>query len=100
MDLAISPQIKQLIDDRVASGRYATAEDVITAAVMQLTQRESQEDLPADELRLIYPDLDEKIEEGLAALRDGDWVDGDEFFDALEREDAAPSGDTEANPQP
>lgn len=40
MQLSLSPNLQNLIQERVTSGRYASAEDVVTAAIMALDQQE------------------------------------------------------------
>lgn len=89
MNLPVSPRLQKLIDDRLAGGKYRSTEDVIAAAVTNLSQQEALADLSAQEMELVYPGIRQKITEGLASLRAGDIVDGDAFFDELEREDHA-----------
>lgn len=40
MSLAITAELQKLIEQRVKSGRYATPEDVVAAALYSLDQRE------------------------------------------------------------
>ena len=87
MNLSLSPEILRLIDDRVRSGKYGSAEDVIAAAVANLDQQERMTQLDGADLEALYPGFKEKLAEGLAASRAGDVVDGEEFFDQLEREE-------------
>jgi antitoxin ParD1/3/4 len=87
MNLSLPPEILKLIDDRVQSGKYGTPEDVIAAAVANLDQQERVTQLDAADLESLFPGIREKLAEGLAAARAGDLVDGEEFFDQLEREE-------------
>ena len=50
MNLSLSPEIQKLIQDRVKSGKYGTAEDVIAAAVATLEQQEHSGDFETGEL--------------------------------------------------
>ena len=87
MNFTISPQMQRFVDDEVRSGRYAAPEDVIHAALASLMQNRWLETAPIEEVEAVYPDFRQKIAEGLADLRDGKMVDGEEFFDRLERDD-------------
>jgi len=88
MKPTLPTEVQKWIDDRVKSGRYSSAEDVVTAAVSNLEQQERVADLSAEELVLLYPDVRQKLAEGLAAARAGRFVDGEALFDELERRDA------------
>ena len=43
--------------------------------------------LSAEEMERLYPAIKRDIAEGMAAIRAGDTVDGEAFFDELEREE-------------
>lgn len=85
MTLTLSPETQRLIEQRVASGRYRSADEVVAAAVAQLAQQESLVDLPVEDLELLYPGFRQKIQEGEAALSEGRSVDGPSFLRELER---------------
>jgi antitoxin ParD1/3/4 len=89
--MTIPPDVQKLIDEQVRSGKYETAEDVVTAAMMSLSQQQSIAELSAQELEAIYPGIREKLSDGLEAARAGRLVDGEEFFTQLERELQQPS---------
>jgi antitoxin ParD1/3/4 len=89
MQVSIPPQIEKLVEDRVRSGQYARAEDVIAAAILSLEQQERASTLSRAELESLYPGLTKKLADGLAAADAGKLSDGDDFFDELEREEAA-----------
>lgn len=87
MNLRLSPELEKFVDEKVRSGEYATAEDVVRAALVNLRQQENLRHLTAEQVHTIYPGLDEKIARGMADANAGRLTDGDEFFDELERED-------------
>lgn len=89
MQVPIPPEIEKLIENRIRSGQYARAEEVIAAAVLSLEQQERASTLSRAEMESLYPGLAGKLAEGLAAADAGKLSDGDDFFDELEREDAA-----------
>jgi putative addiction module CopG family antidote len=84
MNLSLSPEIEKAIEERISSGKYSRAEDVVAAAVVTLSQQERAMQLSASELEAVYPNLRKKLAEGLAAADAGQLSDGDAFFDELE----------------
>jgi putative addiction module CopG family antidote len=91
MNVSLSRDMKAFVEKAVKSGRYATSSDVVLAGLTKLMQSHSLEACSTAELEAIYPGLRIQIAEGLADLRAGKFVDGDEFFDAWEREEQKPS---------
>lgn len=89
MQISIPPQIAKLVEDRVRSGQYGRAEDVLAAAMTSLEQRERADGLGRAELEALYPGLKQKLAEGIAAADAGNLSDGEDFFDELERQDRA-----------
>ena len=87
MNLSLPREIQKIIDARVKSGKYRRAEDVVAAAVVSLGQQERAMQLNAAELEAVYPNLREKLAEGLGAADAGKLSDGDAFFDELEAQD-------------
>ena len=45
-----NPSIQKLIDDRISTGEYASAEEVIIAALVSLEQREQARDFSTNDL--------------------------------------------------
>ena len=72
MNLSLSPNLQKLIDDRVKSGKYATPEDVVAAALLTLDRQERLGDFEVGE-------LDELLAEGERSLEEGP-LDGEEAF--------------------
>lgn len=73
MDLSLNPQVQKLIDERVKSGKYATPEDVIAAALLTLDQQEWLGDFDSGE-------LDTLLAEGEQSITEDGTLDGDEAF--------------------
>ncbi len=69
MNLAISPKLQELIEQRLRSGRYATPEDVVAAALHSLDQEEKLGEFEAGEFEGL---LDEGENSGQAL--DGEQV--------------------------
>jgi Arc/MetJ-type ribon-helix-helix transcriptional regulator len=87
MTLSLSPEITRLIDERVKSGKYQSAEDVVAAAVANLAQQEGVTQLPPSQLEVLFPGIATQIKKGLDDARAGRLSDGDAFFAELEQED-------------
>ena len=87
MNLSIPPHLHKLITERVRSGRYASAEAVLAAAIANLDQQERLIDLAPSALELLFPSIRQKLAQGLAEARAGKLHDGDAFFNDLERDE-------------
>ena len=82
MNVHLTQELEHLVQDSVNSGRYNSAGEVVRDALRLLADR--------DELiNRRNQDLRKKITQGLDSLQRGEGVDGEEFFDRLEREEAA-----------
>ncbi len=89
MKLTLNPEMKQFVEEQVRSGRFASPEDVVHAALAVLMQRRAFEDLTNEELEAAFPDLRGRIARGLEDARAGRLSDGEAFFEELDREDRA-----------
>src|SRR5438105_2046093 len=78
MTISLSSEAQQLIEERLKSGRYATAEDVVLAALATLRQQEAHEDYAPGELAAL-------VAEGEESIRTEGTVDADEVFEGLRR---------------
>ena len=76
MNVSLTPQLEKLVTDKVGSGRYNSASEVIREALRLLQERDEVREVQLQELR-------KKIAEGLESLERGDWVDGEAFFEHL-----------------
>jgi antitoxin ParD1/3/4 len=82
MSIELSSELEQLVQSKVASGRYQSASDVLKDALGLLEEREIYTELHRDEIR-------RRITAGYQSLRAGNGVDGDAVFERIEREIAA-----------
>ncbi len=82
MNVHLTQEFEQLVQNRVDSGRYNSAGEVVRDALRLLADRDQLIDRRKQDLR-------KKIAQGLDSLQRGEGVDGEEFFGRLEREEAA-----------
>ncbi len=75
MNIHLTHELEQLVHDKVQSGRYNSASEVVREALRLMEER----DLRKEEFR-------KKIAEGLESQRLGRLVDGEAVFDRLEAE--------------
>jgi antitoxin ParD1/3/4 len=76
MNVSLSPELEQLIEQKVKGGMYNSASEVIRAGLRLLQEQ--------DELRLIrLRELKLEVQKGLDQIDRGEIVDGDEVFQEL-----------------
>ena len=75
MNVHLTPELEQLVQSKVKTGRYNSASEVMREALRLMEER----DLAKAEIR-------KKIAAGMESLRQGKGTDGDEFFDQMEAE--------------
>jgi len=80
MNVHLTPELETLVQNKVKSGRYNSASEVVRDALRLFEERERIRELQIQELR-------HKINQGWSSLKRGHWVDGEEFFQGLEREE-------------
>ncbi len=78
MNISLTPELERLVDDRVKSGRYASASEVIREGLRLL---EEQEQLKQQ--RLV--DVRRKIDRGIEQLGRGEGIPGPEARARLRR---------------
>ncbi|WP_299623900.1 type II toxin-antitoxin system ParD family antitoxin [Pelagibius sp.] len=71
MNVSLTPELEKLVDERVKSGRYTSASEVIREALRLLDRFDE-----AQRLGLI--ELNRKIDEGLAQADRGETISGAE----------------------
>lgn len=79
MNLALTPELERLIESRISSGQFQTAEEVIAAAVLAL----DREERAVETMEFEAGELDHLLAEGEADIHRGATLDGDQA--ALER---------------
>lgn len=79
MNIALSKELEQLIHDKVKSGRYLSASEVVGEALRLLDERDRLQEAPLVELK-------GKIREGIETSERGEVIDGKEIFVELEED--------------
>ena len=79
MKVHLTPDLEQLIQNRVKSGRYNSPGAVLREALLMLEQRDEVFGLPKEEIH-------RQIEEGWRSAKAGELVDGDDVFDRMDAE--------------
>jgi antitoxin ParD1/3/4 len=82
MNVHLTPELEQLVQTKVKSGRYNSASEVVREALRLLEERDQLTELRKEAIR-------RQIDQGWNALRRGEGVDGEAFFAALERQEQA-----------
>ncbi len=76
MNVSLSPELEHLIEEKVKTGMYNSASEVIRAGLRLLQEQ--------DELRQIrLQELKREVQKGLDQIERGEVVDGDEVFQEL-----------------
>ena len=78
MNVHLTPELEQLVQGKVKSGRYNSASEVVREALRLLEQ---------DEVFTFRKDqIRKQIEEGWQSAKRGEFVGGDEVFDRIDTE--------------
>jgi len=76
MNVHLTPELEQLVQTKVQSGRYNSASEVVREALRLMEQK--------DELRTIQlQELRNRMDKGLAQAERGEGVDGEVFMQGL-----------------
>ena len=62
MTITLSPKARKLVNDRLKSGRYGSAEDVVLAGLASLQRQEELRDFAPGELKRIAAEGERSIE--------------------------------------
>ncbi len=76
MTVILTPELEQLVANKVQSGRYNSASEVVLEALRFMEQKEELRAVQLHELR-------SRIDEGLAQAERGEGVDGEVFMQGL-----------------
>ena len=82
MEVHLSPELEQVVQNKLKSGRYGSVSDLVGEALRLLAHRD-------EEFALRAAETGKKVEEGWQAANSGELVDGDETFDRIDAELAA-----------
>lgn len=78
--VSLTPEQRRFVQRQVDSGRYRTPEDVLLDGLRHLEEMERFIEENREDIR-------RKIEEGAASEERGEFVDGEEVFAELRRQD-------------
>jgi antitoxin ParD1/3/4 len=76
VNVSLTPELVEFIQERVRSGRYSSASEVVGEALRLLQDRDELRQLRMRELRA-------KVAAGLDSLDRGEGVDGDAVIDEI-----------------
>ncbi|WP_373527964.1 type II toxin-antitoxin system ParD family antitoxin [Nostoc sp.] len=79
MNISLTPELEQLVKDKVNSGRYHSVSEVMGEALRLLDERDRLREQRLAELKA-------KIQVGIEALDRGEVVDGEEVFAEIEED--------------
>jgi antitoxin ParD1/3/4 len=78
MSISLTPELEQFIQNQVASGKYASTEEVIIAGIKLLEERETI-------YKGRFEELKREIAIGIEASDRGEVIDGEVVFRQLEQ---------------
>ena len=81
MNVSLTPELEQLIEQKVQSGMYHSASEVIRAGLRLLQEQEELRDIRLQELR-------NEAQKGLKSLKEGKGIPADEVFRELRERNA------------
>jgi antitoxin ParD1/3/4 len=79
MNVNLTPELEQLVHNKVQTGRYNSASEVVREALRLMEEQDKLKTLDKDEIRRM-------IDEGFESLKQGKGVDGEAFFAQMEAE--------------
>lgn len=82
MNVSLTSQLEELVQQKVSSGRYNSASEVIREALRLLEERDELKELKLQALK-------KEIALGLDQADRGELVDSDQVFTALRKKNAA-----------
>ncbi len=85
MNVSLTPALEQFVQEKVASGRYNSASEVVREALRLLGDHEELRRIKLEALR-------KDIAVGIEQLDRGESIDGDEVFERLRTKNCEPVG--------
>jgi len=79
MSVNLPAEVEAIVESHVSCGDFASASDVVSAAVRLLDRRKREKQRQIEKLRSMLQEAVDQIERG-------EWLDGDEVFDEILRE--------------
>jgi antitoxin ParD1/3/4 len=79
LNVSLTPELERFVQERVASGRYQTASEVVREGLRLLELQERDREAAHEALKA-------KLKRGAAQAERGDVVDGEEFVEKLIRD--------------
>ena len=76
MNVSLTEELEKLVEQKLASGLYTSASEVVREGLRLLHERDQLRDVRLDELR-------KEISKGVASARAGKLVDGEPFMEEL-----------------
>ncbi len=80
MNVHLTPELETLVQNKVKTGRYNSASEVVREALRLFEQRDRIRELQLRDIR-------KRIDQGWASLERGEGINGETFFRGLEREE-------------
>jgi antitoxin ParD1/3/4 len=77
MNVHLTPELEQLVQDKVKAGNYNSASEVVREALRFMQERDELFALRKEEIR-------KQIADGYASLRRNEGIDGEEAFRQLD----------------
>ena len=79
LNVSLTPELERFVQERVASGRYQTASEVVREGLRLLELQERDREAAHEALKA-------KLKRGAAQAERGEVVDGEEFVEKLIRD--------------
>jgi antitoxin ParD1/3/4 len=76
MNVHLTPKLERLVQNKVQSGRYNSASEVVREALRLMDQKDELRSIQLQELR-------SRVDKGLAQAERGEGADGELFMQAL-----------------
>lgn len=78
MNVSLTPELERLIQEKLSSGLYNSASEVVREALRLLHERDELREMRLEELR-------REIAKGVEAADRGEFVTADDVFESLRR---------------
>lgn len=79
MNVSLTPELEQFVQEKVSTGRYHSASEVVREALRLLEERDGLRQVRIQTLR-------EQVTKGVEQARRGELTDGEAVFDHLDAE--------------